>query len=261
MIGIVGIGNMGGAIAEALLLAKSRVCVFDVDNVKLSELKQKYNNVAIAKNVESLLKSSETIILAVKPQYLQPVLEDIVNAKCVDKVFVSIAAGIPTAFIEEKLGSSTKVIRCMPNLPAKIAKSVTALCKGKYASDQDLAVVDDMLKNIGITLRVEESEIDKVTAVSGSGPGYLYHILASYQRAAQKLGFSREQAKDLVYGTVKGAVELIDIEDEFSELCSQVCSKGGTTEAGVNALNNNNIDKIFEEVLNSAYDRAKELAK
>lgn len=257
MVGIIGCGNMGGAIAHALLKAKQDVVLFDLDKDKLEFFNSQYSTASIANDLDELIIACKTVVLAVKPQYIDSVLLPSLK----DKLLISIAAGIPCSHIEDTVGEKPRVIRTMPNLPAKIGKSVTALAKGKFASVDDLELAKEILSYVGITIIVDEENIDKVTAVSGSGPGYLYRFLEAYQKAAMDLGFSKEDAKSLVMGTVKGTVELIEDKDEFSDLCSQVCSKGGTTEAGISALNDANIDKTLNDVLNRANNRAKELAK
>ena len=261
MIGIIGIGNMGSAIADALAQAGVSASIFDIDSIKCLSLKEKHKNLVIAQGEAGLVVESDVLIIATKPQLLDSVLEYVSVCGNERKIIVSIAAGVSTKYIESKLNFKAKIIRGMPNLAAKVANSMTALCKGKYASDKDLVQVEEIFEHIGVTLRVKETEIDKITAVSGSGPGYIFHFLDLFQQASQKLGFSKSQAKELVLATARGAVALINDEDEFADLCNQVCSKGGTTEAGINAFNASNLDKVFEVVLNSAYARAQELGK
>lgn len=248
---------MGGAIAHALLKAKQNVILFDLDKEKLDFFDKEYSTACVAADLDELITASTTVILAVKPQYIDGILLDQLK----DKLLISIAAGIPCAYIEEKVGNCPRVIRTMPNLAAKIAKSVTALAKGSAATEDDLELALEIMSYVGDTLVVAEEDIDKVTAVSGSGPGYIYRVLEAFQNAAVEIGFSQDDAKKLVLGTIKGTVELIEAEDEFADLCSQVCSKGGTTEAGISALNDAKINDIFFDVLTRANNRAKELGK
>ena len=261
MVGIIGAGNMGGAIAGALAEAGMQACIYDIDSTRCLSLSKKYSNLVVLQGEAGLIVESNILIIAVKPQIIDPLLDDIAECGNKDKLIISIAAGITTNYIESKLPFQAKVIRCMPNLPVKVGKGITALCKGANASDEDLLHAIDLFGRMGKILKIEESEMDKITAVSGSGPGYIYHLLAILQRSVQKLGFSQEQAKDLVMGVVKGSVELIEPEDEFSDLSAMVCSKGGTTEAGISAFKDSDLENIFDEVLNRAHKRAKDLSK
>ena len=148
----------------------------------------------------------------------------------------------------------------MPSRAAKVRRSVTAVCRGTHARACDLDLVCDIFSRIGTAIVVEESQIDAITAVSGSGPGYLFYLLACFQKAAVKLGFTPEQAQELVYGTACGSIELANGED-FEQLCRQVCSKGGTTEAGIAQFKAVGMEDIFVTVLEAASKRAGELSK
>jgi pyrroline-5-carboxylate reductase len=255
-IGIVGCGNMGGAIAKALIDAGVPVRLFDADQSKASALAMTSKTRAV-KSVAELIDDSDTVVLAVKPQ----MMDSVATAQLRDKKVITIAAGLPTSYFERMIGGEISVVRVMPNLPAKVGKSVSALCKGAHATDEDLAAAKDIFDKVGCTLIVDECDIDKVTAVSGSGPGYIYALLDSFEKAAMSLGFSKAQAHTLVLGTVRGAVALIDDTDEFDALRAAVCSKGGTTEAGITALTDAKTDATFCDVVARAAKRAKELSK
>jgi len=164
-IGIIGFGNMGSAIAERIK-SKYNVFVFDIDRNKTKDLK----NISVSNTIDELLRTTEVIILAIKPQGFDAVLNEI-KADIDKKLVVSIAAGISTQFIEKILGE-VSVIRVMPNLPARIGKGVSCLCKGKFASDKDLKSMLRLFKFLGITLVLGQDLMEAATAVCGSGPGF-----------------------------------------------------------------------------------------
>jgi len=248
-IGIIGFGNMGSAIGEQLKL-KYQLLTFDKDRNKTKNLE----DIKIQDNAIDLVNRSKVIILAVKPQDFDTVLGEIKNY-CNDKLIISIAAGITTANIENKLGK-IRVIRVMPNLPAKIGRGMIVLCKGKYSRKEDLDLARELFDYLGETMPIEEHLMNAATAISGSGPGFFYHLIKDkprnewegfaknkfipkFSQAAQSKGFNSEQAKRLVSVTTSGSIALLEKTGlSPGVLCSQVASKGGTTEAGLKVLNN-----------------------
>jgi len=178
-VGIVGYGNMGSAIAEGIKGDYS-VLVFDKDAGKTAPAR----GMKTARSLEELLGGSDIVVLAIKPQELGEVLERAKDG-FVGKLVVSIAAGIPTSLLEERLGGGCRVVRAMPNLPAKIGKGMVCFCAGKNAGEDDLTDSAGIFSFIGRVMRVDESMMDAVTAVSGSGPGYLYFLL---EQARKKNG-------------------------------------------------------------------------
>lgn len=268
-IGIIGYGNMGSAIGQRLK-AQFRVWAFDKDKSKTAGLR----GIEIAADVLSLINAVRAVILSVKPQDFEEVLKGISGA-IGTKLVISIAAGISTAYIENRLGQ-VRVIRAMPNLPAKVGKGITCLCRGGFASAKDLDFAKKIFGNLGETMPVEESLMNAVTAVSGSGPGYFYHLIQGKKKqewedyaqlvfaprlseAAQRIGFTAAQAELLAQATVEGSVALLKESGLLPEvLCKQVTSKGGTTEAGLRVLLG--IDSLTDAVL-AALRRAEELSK
>ena len=246
---------MGGAVASALSGSGYELAVYDCDPAKTAG----YGSCACT-DVLSAIKAADAVVLAVKPQQMNESLDVLKQHLPPDSLVVSIAAGVTTASIERQLGGNSRVVRCMPNLAAKVRRSVTAVCAGEHAQTIDLDLVRDIFSRIGTVVTVEESQIDAITAVSGSGPGYLFYLLTCFQKAAVKLGFTPEQAQELVYGTACGSMELANGED-FEELCRQVCSKGGTTEAGIAQFKAAGMEDVFVNVLSAASKRAGELSK
>lgn len=268
-IGIIGYGNMGSAIAQQLK-SEYQVWAFDKDRSKTKNLP----DIKIAKDLADLVEEVSTVILAVKPQDFDDVLKEIKNY--IDaRVIISIAAGISTNYIENKLGE-VPVIRVMPNLPAKVGKGIACLCKGNFASNSDLELAKELFDNLGKTLLVEEALMNAVTAVSGSGPGYFYHLIQGKRKqewedygrnvfapklseAARRIGFTPAQAQVLAQTTAEGSIALLKESGLAPEvLCKQVTSKGGTTEAGLRVLRD--IDSLTDAVL-AALKRAEDLAR
>ena len=271
-IGIIGCGNMGSAIARRLK-AHYQLWAFDKDKSKLKNLK----SIHIAQNNIDLVNKVDTVILAVKPQDFDATLREIKNAVD-DRLVISIAAGISTAYIKKILGKG-RVVRIMPNMPAKIGKGLSCLCKGTCASDEDLAFSQELFERMGRSLIIDENMMNAATAVSGSGPGYYFdrveYRLEEYKKnpekflkdfntelmkAAQHVGFSHQQAEFLAVTTGTASnVYLKEIKISPSEAKKQITSKRGTTEAGLEALHKTGGTLI--EAVKAALKRAKELAK
>ncbi len=268
-IGILGFGNMGAAIAERVK-DKHQLFIFDKDTGKTDNI----SIATVAVSVSDLLNNAEVVILAVKPQDFEPVLIEI--KKDIERqLVISIAAGITTSGIERLLGEA-QVVRVMPNLPVKVGKGMTCLARGKYVSEINLSLARKIFELTGKTLVVNENMMNAVTAVSGSGPGFLYEFLSrlsseewdkfiqekfipAFSGAARKVGFSKEQARILADTTAFGSLALLKQSQSPPEvLRRQVTSKGGTTEAGLAVL----AGKIenLELAVKAALKRAEELA-
>lgn len=258
---------MGSAIAGRLK-RKYKVAVFDKDKSKTKCLA----GIRVVGNALELVKNTDVIILAVKPLDFDMVLAE-VKGYIDGKLIISIAAGISTKYIENRLAKA-RVVRAMPNLPAQIGKGMICLCKGRYAGKAELDFARELFGNLGLTLNVKEGLMNAVTAVSGSGPGYLYKLLQGKRKreweecsindflpklslAAQKIGFTLRQAKALAKTTVLGSIALLKASGlSPKELCLKVASKGGTTEAGLNVLSKGG---TLEEAVKAALKRAGEL--
>lgn len=272
-IGIIGCGNMGSAIAERIK-RKYRLFVFDNDKEKTKRIE----GVKLSENTTELAKNVDVIILAVKPQDLTAVFNTILSdsGKNVikDKLFISIVAGITTKFIEVCLGK-VRIVRVMPNLPAKVGRGMICLCKGKHANKTDLDFVKQLFEKLGKTLIMEEKMIDKSTAISGSGPGYFYYnsegkdineiksmalgFAASLTVTAEEIGFSLSIARTLAETTVAGSIVYLEetkLSPKDAEI--QVASIGGTTEAGLEVLHKGG---SLTDAVKAALKRARELGK
>jgi pyrroline-5-carboxylate reductase len=258
-IGLIGGGNMGEA-----LIAGSRknykVFACEANAVRAKYLKTKYKISVV--DLKTLISKSDAIVLAVKPQDLAPVLDQLAGNDLKGKLVVSIAAGITIAFIEGRLVQKAKVIRTMPNMPALIGEGITAVCKGKWATPQDVKDVCRLLNGIGKTVIVKEDQMDAITAVSGSGPAYVFLFVECFIKAAQDLGLAPVQAKDLVYRTLTGSAHLLEkAPEDAATLRAKVTSKGGTTQAAMDVFTGEQLDRIFRDALVAARNRARKLAK
>lgn len=268
-IGIIGGGNMGAAIINGIV-GKYKIIVCEKDKRRCLFLRRKFK-VAI-QDLQSLVGKSDIIILAVKPQDSDRVLREI--GACVEAhpaspagggrtpLLISIAAGLTCAFIEKRLGGKARVIRTMPNMPAQISEGITAVCKGKYATKNDLTCVCRIFNSLGKTVVVREDWMDAVTAVSGSGPAYVFLFAECLNKAAQSLGLNRTLSQTLVKKTLSGSIHLLEKQgEEASVLRARVTSKGGTTQAAMDVFMKNKIEEIFKKALRAAQKRAGALSR
>ena len=203
----------------------------------------------------------DLLIVAVKPQMIDEVMPAYQTSLAPSGVVASIAAGCSVDRLKKATGASA-VIRIMPNLPALIAQGVSGLYASPDCSDDQKSAVEALMQRAGTTVWVDDEDaLDRVTAVAGSGPGYVFEIARAYIAAAEALGFTNSQARALVLGTMAGAVEMARQSDETVEtLRNSVTSKNGTTQAGLEALNaDGTLSELMLRTTQAAYDRAVEL--
>ena len=260
-IGIIGLGNMGNAIAKGLLKNKlvpaSCIIGFDTDAKKATKLKM--SGIRIAGENINLVRCSDIVILAVKPQEIKDLLAEIRPLIDKKKLIISILAGVKTAYLE-KFAGKAKVVRVMPNIAITIGEGVCAISKGKYASFSDAKIAEKVFAAMGKTFILKESLMDSVTAISGSGPAYFFEIVDYIARAAKKLGLPRNIADKLVIQTAKGAIGMLENNPNPSFLTSTVTSKKGTTIEALKLIRKNRIDKIFLKAVSAAKRRAGQLS-
>lgn len=272
--GFIGAGNMAEAIVSSMLEKKitkqSFMFVNDIDSNRKNYMENKYH-VNICSSNHKVIENSDIIILAVKPQVMGEVLKDAFEKTDFSskKLIISIAAGITTEFIENIIYSFTSeenaknfpVIRVMPNTPSLAGMGMSAVCKGKNAGTKDVEAAETIVNSMGKSIIVEENMMNSVTAVSGSGPAYFFYFIETLVNAGIKLGFSREDAFELVFQTAKGSIALMEKTFESPDILRQkVTSKGGTTEAALNKFMAENFEKIVEKALFAAHDRGVELS-
>ena len=262
-IGIIGAGNMGGAIARGIidagLFQAQEILVCDVISEKADYLARDIGAGSIGRALEVVEKASYAII-AVKPQTMKDCLDEIAVAVDASKLIISIAAGITTDFIESNFGEGARVVRVMPNTPALVGAGAAAICAGKNAGAGDLDKAEEIFSALGEVYRFDESLIDAVTAVSGSGPAYLFLFAECLQRAAVEAGLPADKAPKLVAQTLFGSAKLlVESEDSASTLRANVTSPGGTTEAALAVLNERGFEDTIVAAVKRALERAGEL--
>jgi len=262
-VSIIGGGNMGevitGGIISGNLVSTDTLMIADALKDRLNYLKEKYQ-VRIEKNNKKAVKFADIIILAVKPQNIGEVLEEISGDIDKTKLIVSIAAGIPTKFIEGYLKKGIHVIRVMPNTPALIGEGAAALARGINATEDDLAAARQIFDSVGITVIVNEELMDAVTGLSGSGPAYVFIIIEALSDAGVKMGLARDISLQLAAQTLVGAAKLCLKGDKHpAQLKDMVTSPGGTTIAGIKALEDGGLRGTLMSAVEAATLRSKEL--
>jgi len=265
IIGIIGGGNMGEALIKGLYKSDS-IFIYEVNPKRVEYLRRKYNKLNIA-DISEVVAQAQVIILAVKPQDMHAALSWVrSNYSKESKLFISIAAGLTTKFFEDNLKNALnpkpRIVRAMPNMPALISEGMTGVCRGQYAQPVDLKLARSILGAIGETVIIKEDMMDAVTAVSGSGPAYVFLFVEQWINAAVELGFDQDQARQLVHKTLLGSVHLLEKSYfDASELRAKVTSKGGTTQAAMDVFFKGKFDQLMKKALLAAKKRAKELAK
>lgn len=260
-IGIIGGGNMGKAIIKGLLASPESptLLTWDAATDCRKMLKEELL-VPVAQNNRELVLNSDIIILAVKPQIIDPVMNEIAPSLTCEKLLISIAAGVPCKRLETILQSPVPTVRIMPNTPALINRGISAIAAGSHALENHLEITQTIFSCLGETVLVPESAMDMVTAVSGSGPAYVFLVIEALLDAAVGLGMARDLARKLVIETVLGSTELLKESGKHPmELKDMVTSPGGTTIAGLAELEKNGLRHAFNEALKSACKRSQEL--
>ncbi len=263
-IGVIGAGNMGRALVLGMqrsgAVATSDLMASDVDANQRKILSDAANIKTVEKN-DGLVQASDVIILAVKPNVMNEVLGEIRKLVKPNQLVLSIAAGIPLAQLEKHLDKHA-VVRVMPNTPALVGKGMAALCAGKRATPEHMALARAILECVGEAVEVPEAWMDAVTATSGSGPAYVFYFIEALTAGAVALGIEAKTAQKLVIETFSGSLELLKNSGESPEaLRKRVTSPGGTTEAAVKYLNDHQTKKILAGALEAAAKRGKELSK
>ena len=256
---------MAEAICRSLITSvfykPAQLAAADISEQRKDFFKSEFG-VFICKNNLLLAEQSENIILAVKPQQVPDLLEQIKPVISQDQLIISIAAGISTNFIESKLQKSIPVIRTMPNTPLMIGAGTTALCQGKFATTEQLEFTKSIFAASGVTLIVPENLMDAVTAVSGSGPAYFFYLVEAMVQAAISLGISPDDAIKLASNTALGAAKMLQQPNTDPELLRRkVTSPGGTTEAAICVLDADQVNNSFIKAITAAAERSRGLGK
>ena len=201
-----------------------------------------------------------TLVLAVKPQDVDALLAELAPVVTPAQTVVSVAAGVPTARIEQALPEGVAVVRCMPNTPALVDQAMTAVSAGAHADEEHLAVAESLLAAVGRVVRVPESQLDAVTALSGSGPAYFYFLVEAMIDAGILLGLPRALAAELIVQTAVGAATMLrDSGEHPVQLREAVTSPGGTTIAAIRELENHGVRAALLAAIEAAAVRSREL--
>ena len=244
---------------EGGVTMEQNVAVADVAEERRSLLEKKYGIDVSADNA-AVVRNADVVVLAVKPQQAAEALATARAAFSDRQLLVSICAGLPTAALEAQVPA--RVVRAMPNLPALVRQGVTAICGGSRASAGDLDLAEAMFAAVGSVVRLPEAKMNEVTALSGSGPGYVFAFVEAMESTAVAMGLDPAAARKMAVDTVRGAAELAARTGEDpAELRRRVSSKGGTTLAGLAAMEAGGFSAAVAAGMKAARDRAAELAR
>ncbi|MEO7373888.1 MAG: pyrroline-5-carboxylate reductase [Terrimesophilobacter sp.] len=268
-IAILGAGSMGGAILNGLVqpgtAVSGHVRVTNRTEAKAAALRSD-DVISYSTEVEpnanlAAITGARIVVVAVKPHMVPDLLREIGAALEPDAILISVAAGVTIGTIQSLLPPSVAVLRAMPNTPAIVGRGVTGLAAGSRASVSDIAMARSLFATVGVVIEVPESKIDEVSAISGSGPAYVFYLIEQLTRTAIGLGFTAEQASLLVEGTFLGASELLAASGETpQELRRRVTSPHGTTERAIAEMEKSELGSMFDRAAASAIARAKEIA-
>jgi pyrroline-5-carboxylate reductase len=262
-VAILGGGVMGGTIVTALRSGgwpSSQVIVAERDSGRAADIRESHGVVVTGNTVEAV-DGANIVLIAVKPQDVAETLAEIAPKITKSTLVVTVAAGLPASFYEERLEAGTRVVRTMPNTPAIVARGATAIAKGAKATDADIQMVATMLRATGLVVVVDESQIDAVIAVSGSGPAYFYAMVEALTEAGVAQGLDRVLATQLAAQTFVGAAHLLAHSGETPKtLRERVSSPGGTTLAALEAMTDAGLQGVISAGATAAARRSKEMA-
>ena len=261
--GFIGAGKMAGAIIHGIIasgaVAPSKIicsCGNDDTGKNLSS----ETSIGLAESLEELFANSNNIVVACKPQQLKDVAQSSANANC--QVLISILAGTSISRLRECFPNAKKIVRVMPNMPAQISQGISCYAPESPLTDEEKNVVETALSAIGEYMEVAEAQLDAVTALSGSGPGYIFEFAGAMIEGAKAIGFTEAEAKKLVERTLTGSAMLLEKSPlSADELRTAVSSPGGTTLAGLDVFAKNNLRDTVRNALIAARDRSQELSK
>jgi pyrroline-5-carboxylate reductase len=264
-VGILGAGNMGEALIHGLLYGHlcrpDQIFCSDVRSERLKTIREKYEVKTTSHNTE-VVKQSDILILSVKPQIMKQVVEEVAKHLDLSKLIISIAAGISLDTIESCARKDLKLIRVMPNICVSVREGASAIAGGKHAVKEDLMIAKMIFDSVGKSSFVEESLLDAVTGLSGSGPAYIFLIIDALADAGVKVGLSRDDALMLASQTVLGAAKmLIETGEHPGKLKDMVTSPGGTAIAGLHTLEEGGLRTTLINAVEVATKRSKVLGE
>lgn len=262
---VIGGGNMGMTYAEAIaksnFLTSGSLMILDQSEEKQAELRAS-GLFDVHDRLTTCLPKADVVLVAVKPVHAPALMDEMTPLVSAGQLIVSIMAGVTIDTIQQGVGAK-KVVRAMPNLPALVGLGMTSFTASDHVSRLELAAIEQLLgttgRSIGLT---SEAEIDASTGISGSGPAYIFYFMQAMMDAALKMGFSQADARLLVGQTFAGAVELFNTSTLSPEdWMARVASKGGTTRAALDSMDDNNVNALIQEAAYAAFHRAEELGK
>ncbi|MEW6572684.1 MAG: pyrroline-5-carboxylate reductase [Bacillota bacterium] len=264
-VGLIGGGAMGGALATGLVksgvIPQEALTVSDISNERLRRLEETLGVRTLQENM-ALASEADIVVLAVKPDIVAPVMEEIGPILRPEQTLISIAAGIPIAYIEKYIRQAVPVVRVMPNTPCLVGEGASAYALGSNAGLRDAVRVESVFASVGRTVRVKESLLDAVTGLSGSGPAYVYMIIEALADGGVKMGLPRETALLLAAQTVLGAARMVLAAGEHpAQLKDRVTTPGGTTTAGLFVLEDRGVRAALIEAVSAATRRSQELSE
>jgi pyrroline-5-carboxylate reductase len=264
-LGFIGAGNMAEAIARGVIRAglylPAQIQAADPAPARRALFNDDLR-VQCGENCADVAESSQIIILAVKPQVMTDALAQIKAKIASDTLIISIAAGISCAFIESNLSPGARVIRVMPNTPMLVGAGISGIARSTAATDADVIAAEQIFRAGGDTLRIPESQMNALTALSGSGPAYIFYLAEAMAAAGVAAGLSEQDSKQLARQTVIGAAELLkQSPDDPAELRRKVTSPGGTTQAAIETLQAGDFIGLMSKAIAAADRRGKELGK
>jgi len=259
----IGGGNMAASLIGGLVPSQFKendVCVYDINKDTLVAVKEQFS-LQISTDLSQAIVEADIVVLAVKPQVLQLVCEQIQSVLTHQPLFISIAAGVRGVDINRWLGGEQSIVRCMPNTPSLLQCGATGLYANDAVSEQQKQRSQQILEAVGISVWVDkESDIDSVTAISGSGPAYFFLFIESLQKAGVKLGLSTDVAGLLAAQTALGAANMALANNDIEKLRKNVTSKGGTTEQALLSFEKNDLKGIVAQAVDAAFHRSQQMA-
>ncbi|WP_216210748.1 pyrroline-5-carboxylate reductase [Amycolatopsis aidingensis] len=262
-IAVLGAGKIGEALLGGLLHGGRRaedLMFTERHEERAAELTQRYGVAAVT--VPEAAKRAEVLVVAVKPQDIEPLLDELAPLAGPDSLVVSLCAGLPTALYERRLAEGTPVVRVMPNTPMVVGEAMSVISAGRHATAEQLALVEELLSCVGSVVRVPEAQQDAVTALSGSGPAYFFFLVEAMIDAGILLGLPRAVAEKLIIQSAVGAGKMLsDTGQHPVTLREAVTSPGGTTINAIRELERHGVRAALLAAIEAARDRSVELGK
>ncbi|MGQ9788184.1 MAG: pyrroline-5-carboxylate reductase [Candidatus Hadarchaeaceae archaeon] len=260
-VGVIGGGNLGSSLLRGFLksnaLNQNEIIASDSDETKANKLAKL--SIAVTNDNRKLVRESDLVFIAVKPDLVESVLKEVADLS-EGKLFVSVAAGVSTSYIEER--TRARVVRAMPNICGSVLQMASAYSPGSRTTAEDERILKQLFGKLGIVFRVEEKLLGAVTGLSGSGPAFFFYLIKAVQDAGIELGLPRDVSFKLAAQTARGASEiLLTSEEKIDELISRVCTPHGTTIEGMKILEEKKVAAAIKEAVKAAARRAEELSR